>query len=205
MTDWLMVIITAIYVVATIFICKANIRSAYATREQLTEQKRQFDETNRAYVTVTFEIIRSGLMVLHIKNYGKLIANNVRIKIPKSFIDNIPNNKDKKILEMLNNSVFQLGIEQSWYCCMGSHLDLDKLSSELLKIEILYNDSIRTYNEVTEIDLKQYLWAIIYDSSSEDIYQQMKMQTEYMKNINQGITTIATECKIVKVKEQNNG
>lgn len=70
MTDWIMVIITTIYVIATIFICKANIKSANATREQVAEQKRQFDETNRAFVTINFDIIRSGLAMLHIQNHG---------------------------------------------------------------------------------------------------------------------------------------
>ncbi len=46
-TDWLMVGITAIYVIATIAICWANIRSAKATREQVAESKRQFEETRR--------------------------------------------------------------------------------------------------------------------------------------------------------------
>lgn len=46
-TDWLMVIITAIYVGATIFIYHANSVSAKATRDQLEESKRQFEETKR--------------------------------------------------------------------------------------------------------------------------------------------------------------
>lgn len=46
-TDWLMVAITAVYVIATIFICHANIISAKATREQVAESKRQFEETRR--------------------------------------------------------------------------------------------------------------------------------------------------------------
>ena len=36
-TDWLMVIITLVYVVATVFICIANIKSAKAAREQTEE------------------------------------------------------------------------------------------------------------------------------------------------------------------------
>lgn len=85
MADWLMVIITAIYVVATIFICLANIKSAEATREQLVESKRQFDEENRAYVTVTFDVIRGGLMVLCVENHGKQIANDVKVHISSDF------------------------------------------------------------------------------------------------------------------------
>jgi len=39
-----MVIITAIYVIATIIICKTNLKSAEAIKEQLEESKRQFEE-----------------------------------------------------------------------------------------------------------------------------------------------------------------
>lgn len=46
-TDWLMVGITFVYVIATIFICIFNGRSAKATREQVAESQRQFDETKR--------------------------------------------------------------------------------------------------------------------------------------------------------------
>ena len=46
-TDWLMVGITAVYVVATIIISWANIKSANATRDQLTESKRQYEDKKR--------------------------------------------------------------------------------------------------------------------------------------------------------------
>ena len=47
-TDWLMVGITAVYVIATIFIWIANYKSAQATHDQLEESKRQFEETKKA-------------------------------------------------------------------------------------------------------------------------------------------------------------
>lgn len=46
-TDWLMVIITFVYVVATAAICVANFKSAKATKQQIAESQRQFDETRR--------------------------------------------------------------------------------------------------------------------------------------------------------------
>ena len=46
-TDWLMVGITLIYVIATIAIWFANHKSARATEKLLVESKRQFDETKR--------------------------------------------------------------------------------------------------------------------------------------------------------------
>lgn len=49
-TDWLMLGITFVYVVATIFICRANIRSAKASKEQLAEMKREHEESIRLQV-----------------------------------------------------------------------------------------------------------------------------------------------------------
>ena len=52
----LMVIITLIYVIATIRICRANIKAADAAREQLVESKRQFEETRRLEIMPYFEL-----------------------------------------------------------------------------------------------------------------------------------------------------
>ena len=47
LTDWLMVGITGVYVVATILICIFNARSAKATRQQVAESIRQYEESKR--------------------------------------------------------------------------------------------------------------------------------------------------------------
>ena len=46
-TDWLMVAITAIYTIATLLITFSNIKSATASKNQLEESIRQFDEMQR--------------------------------------------------------------------------------------------------------------------------------------------------------------
>lgn len=56
-TDWLMVIITSIYVIATILICVFNGKSARATREQIAESQRQYDDTQRLQMMPYFEIM----------------------------------------------------------------------------------------------------------------------------------------------------
>ena len=58
-TDWLMVIITAIYVIATIIITVENMKAAKTSRDQLDESLRQFDERKRLdampYIYVAYE------------------------------------------------------------------------------------------------------------------------------------------------------
>lgn len=46
-TDWIMVVITAIYVIATVLILLANRKAVKAAKEQLEESKREFEETRR--------------------------------------------------------------------------------------------------------------------------------------------------------------
>ena len=44
LTDWIMIIITTIYVIATIVICISNKRSADAAKEQTREMIKQYNE-----------------------------------------------------------------------------------------------------------------------------------------------------------------
>lgn len=53
----LMVIITSIYVFATILICVFNGRSAKSTREQVLESQRQFKETQRLEYRPYFDVL----------------------------------------------------------------------------------------------------------------------------------------------------
>lgn len=181
MTEWIMVIITGIYVVATILICVFNYRSAKATRDQVAESRRQFEESNRAFVTVNFEIVRNGLAVLRIHNRGKRIANNVKIRISDEFVNNIPDFRDSII--KLNNSSFILGIEQSWYICMGSHIELEQMGKQIMHIDIMYSDSKSDYSQQLDIDLTQYFWSLIYNNAFSDLYSQAKETNKYLKSI----------------------
>ena len=56
MTDWLMVIITAVYVVATIAICYFNAKSAKAAKDQLEESKKQYKEQNRLSIMPLLQV-----------------------------------------------------------------------------------------------------------------------------------------------------
>ena len=55
-TDWLMVGITLVYVIATIAIWFANHKSARATEKQLVESKRQYEDKKRLEIMPYFEV-----------------------------------------------------------------------------------------------------------------------------------------------------
>lgn len=188
--NWVMVIITGVYVVATIFICIANIKSAKATKEQVEEAKKQFEENNRAYVTADFEVIRNGLLAIHITNHGKRVANDITVHICEEFISNIDEPFFAEQINRINHSRFTLGIGQSWYLSFGSIRHLEKLSDEKIKISFSYIDSKNTYNEFEEIDLKQYHWALLYESPLQDELQEIKVISKSIKSIDKSLKSI---------------
>lgn len=170
MTDWLMVIITAIYVIATIIICYFNGKSAKAAKMQTDEMIRQYNLANRPNVTIHFDIIRSGLLCFIIENEGTSPAHNVRIKINKDFLEGMNDEVDKNRLENLESSELYLASKQKMYILLGGQPEFSKLAQNVAEIDILYDE----YEEHTTIDLNQYGMFLVYSSPLEDISQYMK-------------------------------
>lgn len=192
-TDWLMVIITLVYVIATIFICVYNVKSVKAAKEQIDVTKtqiktmvEQYNSVNRPLVSIRFDIIRSGLLCFIIENNGPLLAENVQIKINKEFIENIKNNDEKSLLERLNTAVFYLASKQKETVFFGGILDFDNISQKVAKVNISYN----TYNEYAEIDINQYRFSMIYSSPLEDISQNLKKIKENSETFHKNLIRI---------------
>ncbi|MFR8003245.1 MAG: hypothetical protein ACLU62_10050 [Hydrogeniiclostridium sp.] len=95
-SDWAMVIITGIYVIATIFICWANIKSAQASKAQLNEMQRQYAEENRPLVEVEFHYIKRTWYVLRFVNHGNKTAQQVKIHLESAFVNSLPEESIRK-------------------------------------------------------------------------------------------------------------
>ena len=82
-TDWIMVFITLIYVIATIMIYRANKRSVETMKEQISESRRQFDESQRLsampYLQVKIEdgkVDENGLPLCPYMTYAVTESND---------------------------------------------------------------------------------------------------------------------------------
>lgn len=107
-----MVIITALYLSATIIMCVFNGKSAKAAKEQTQELKNQFYAVNRPVLTVNVMYLEKGFWLLRIKNEGSQTAMKTRLKINQSFIDSIPEEKYRKVLEMNKGKERTIGVGQ---------------------------------------------------------------------------------------------
>ena len=180
---FIMVVLTFVYVSATIILCVFNFRSAKATREQVVEQKREFDEKNRPIVNAVFAIVRSGLACIEFSNSGTKVAEKVQIQINEEFLELLSSN-EREALKNIKNSVFRIGINQKWHALIGAHFELRNLGTKPLIINISYCDDNKNYCESVNIDLNAYMWTMIYDSPEEDARNVLKSLADTMEKIN---------------------
>ena len=194
-TDWLMVGITFVYVVATVFICVANIKSAKATRAQLAETKRQYDEENRAYITYSFVYEKRAFYGLRFTNHGKRVARTVRIVLRPEFIESLTDRQFVDQLSRISKNECVLGVNQSIDIYFGGNEFRENASKLPIEGDILYSDDLGEYCEHFIIDFNSYPPIFTVDSEIEDIRQEMKKQTNEMEKLRREITLLRQNMK----------
>ena len=179
-TDWLMVAITAVYVIATIAICWANVNSAKATRDQLEESKRQFENANRPYMSCEYIFKNKTFCGIRFYNYGNKPAYNVTFKINSDFLDGI---EYKECFGKLNEAEYLFGI--------GQHYDFFFSSIEYFKnhekhpfiVEIKYSCEENDYSDSITIWFDKQLPVESVENFEDKLIKLMKEQQKELKKI----------------------
>lgn len=190
-TDWLMVIITAVYVVATIFICRANIKAAKATQEQVTEMTRQYEEEHRAYISYEMIFERRSFYGMRFTNHGRIVAKNVKILFKQEFIDSLPDNTSyRSNLTLLKQKELILGIGQSYDIFFGAS-DFRDIPNKLpIEGEVRYSDTKTTYSEPILVDFDNYATFFSVNSEVEDLITALKEQNKLLQSMNNELQQI---------------
>jgi len=81
----LLVIVTTIYVYFTFRMMKASEKSVNATRESIEIMHKQMDALLRPYIDFELRRYPNNLIYMHIKNSGKINAENLSLSIDKDF------------------------------------------------------------------------------------------------------------------------
>lgn len=165
-TDWLMVIITLVYVIATIFICWANIKSAKASKEELAEMKRQYAEENRPHIEVEFCYERRTWYIVRFINHGKLTAQHVKILLDEGFISSLPEQAFKDTLLKQREKECIIGVGQYYDLYIASNELRGNPNMKPVMGKISYQDESSKYESDIYIDLENY--ATFFSSTSDD-------------------------------------
>lgn len=193
MADCAMVVLTTVYVIATILICYFNYRSAKASREQTEEMKRQYDAENRPYITVELIHERKTFYGLRFTNHGKRIANHVNIQFGQDFVSNISEPNFKSLLGKQKDRECIIGIGQHYNIFFGTNKFRDNPNKAPLSVHITYSDSEKNYTDDLSIDFNTYAPFFSVNNDTDDLMKEIKRQTKELSRISEALTLIVAQ------------
>lgn len=193
-TDWLMVVITFVYVVATIYIMRANNKSAKATRDQVDEMRRQFDEMNRPSISVELVYEKRSFYMLRFTNHGNRTAEHVTFEFDPAFVDSLPDSFRKYVVDTKGKECV-IGV--------GQHYDLILSNNELrgkkdlvpVKGVVTYQCCGREFSDTFSIDLLNYMTFYSVNSEEEDLLKAIKEHNLELKRIRVSLEKIGHQAK----------
>ena len=173
-TDWLMVIITFVYVVATVFICWANIKSAKASKEELAEMKRQYAEEKRPRIEIEFQYENRTWYIVRFINHGKTTANHVNIDLDEEFIESLPEKEFKDMLLAQKRKECIIGVGQHYDLYIASNALRGNPNMKPVTGTLSYKDDNGTYETGIFIDLVSYATFFSHSNESENVLKEIK-------------------------------
>lgn len=197
-TDWLMIWITIVYVIATIFICVFNYKSAKASKEQLEEMKRQFDEENRPNIETEFHFFRSRCYLIRFVNHGRVTAQNVNVSFDQKFVDSLPEQLFKDLVQKQKDKTCVIGVGQHYDLYIGSNKLRENTNWEPATGKITFQAKGKTYESDIYIDIENYMTFFSTNTEQEDIIKQLKETKDALRLINNSIKSIN-----INQKEEN--
>ena len=180
-----MVIITGIYVIATIIICWANIKSANASKEQLEEMQKQYAETNRPLIELEFQYNRRTWYIVRFVNHGNLTAQRVRISLDQAFIDSVPEESFRNELERIKGKECIIGVGQHYDLFIGGNKLRGNPNMTPLTGTIKYEAQGKEYESDLFVDLEHYMTFFSATTDEEDLLKSMNKISDQLKGIRQ--------------------
>ena len=186
-TDWLMVGITAVYVIATILICWANLQSAKAAKAQLEEMKKQFEEENRPNIEAELLYERRMWFVVRFVNHGRKTAKHVKIELEEEFIDSLPEEQIKSLLLKQDKKECIIGVGQHYDLYIGSNALRGYPNIKPFSGIVRYGDESHSYEETVFIDLENYMTVFTSNTDHDDYMKAIRKMSEELKGIKQAV------------------
>ena len=199
-SDWVMVFITLVYVIATIFICWANFKSAKVSKEQLIEMQKQFEENNRPYVEVELIFVKRAFYGLRFINNGNVVAKNVSIKLSSDFIESLEISMKEMLIKQEGKKCI-IGEHQSYDLFFGTCEYLKKNCKVPANGKITYFANGKEYEEHFSVDLENYMTIFSVNSDYEDMLEIIKKQNSILKEIKQSVDNLGSNIMRTTNKE----
>ena len=155
-SNWILVIVTAVYTIATVAICIANWKSASAAKRQAEEMTRQYQDSIRARIAIRFDKKCPTDRNIVLKNVGKQDADGVRLTVDREFMEELNKAWPENLLKVAASSTIHIAAGQEFWVFVGFASTIDRLKTTNAKLLVRYRAENSAYEETAEIDFSQY-------------------------------------------------
>ena len=182
--ELLLLLITFVYVIATILIFYMNKKAADASQKQVIEMQRQYRDSNRPYITCEYILLNRVFCGIRITNHGNMVAKDLTFAISSDFIKSLD---PEHFIDFpkLNDSHYKLvGIGQSFDFIFSSAKNKPKVPFHMT---IYYRGEVDKYSETFNFDLEKQLPIYSVTEFSETLIKAIKEQNDILSNIQEAL------------------
>lgn len=201
-SNWVLVIITAIYVVATIGILFANKKSAKAANEQLTEMKNQFEINDSPSVEVEFHHFDDVAIGIRVVNHGKHTAQEVQIEYSEKFsgkIEAIETGFYKTSIDSIKGKKCVLGVGQYTDLLIANYQEIKGLDNKPpICGKVSYSFRNKDYSTDFYFDIDDYINAFRVTCHEDELQNAMNETSAQLKGLNYHETMKAFEPRRIR-------
>ena len=185
-------ILTLLTVVATFITCWCNFASARATRAQVEEMRRQYNEENRPYIGAELTYVRRTFYGIKFINHGKQPAYHVEIDFDQNFIDSLPEAVHQTLLRKQKGRECIVGINQDYTIFVGTDKMRNHPGLQPASGVVSYSGPVgQNYEDKFQIDIKNYMTIFSVADKEEDLIKRFTEQNAIQKETNQILWQIA--------------
>lgn len=185
--DWVMVIITGIYVVATILIFITNRNATIAAQEQVAEMKKEFEDNNRPIIEVELDLKQRQMYTLQLVNRGNKTAYNASVEFNDDFLESIKEFDGYYQLKNQVNRKCIIGVDQHHDIFLYSVHYKDDARALPISGKVSYESEGRKYANDFRIDLRNYMTFFSFQSNEDKLRQEIILLKDEVKRISEGI------------------
>lgn len=150
-------------------------------------------ENNRPYLQITFELVRSNLTCIVLRNTGNVPVNLKELHLDEKFIEQLP---ERERNGLKNNKINNMTIfpGRQWVICLGVIVPeiLGKYKKKVLDIDYTYTQLNRKkkYKEQIQIDFEQFSRCLIYISEIDELREVNKKIAKEVGEVKKDIRKI---------------
>jgi hypothetical protein len=165
-------------------------------------------ENNRPYLQITFELIRSNLACIVLRNTGNVPLTIKYLKFDEEFLNQLPQKEQGRLKE---NKISDMRIfpGRQWVISLGvtAATILENYDKKRLNINYTYSriNKKKKYDENTEIDFEQYGKCMVYISEIDELRTVNKQIVNELKSVKKDIHQIhGVVVKYANLEDRNN-